>query len=132
MLLCYDFYIEERYFSGSHFGDLSDQRLVVAFHANHRTGRRCSWSSRFLPWAVTLVGHTDSGRTGTAANIAQFLRINKVLVTQSYQTLCDSLDCSPPGSSIHGDSPGKNTGVGTCSLLQGIFPTQELNWGLLH
>ena len=79
---------------------------------------------------------------------------------------------SPPGSSAHGDSPGKNTGVGCCapppgdlphpgieprspalqadpslseppgkpknmgvgslSILQGIFPTQELNWGLLH
>ena len=27
-------------------------------------------------------------------------------------TLCDAVDCSPPGSSVHGDSPGKNTGVG--------------------
>ena len=26
----------------------------------------------------------------------------------------------------------KNTGVGSLSLLQGIFPIQELNWGLLH
>ena len=33
----------------------------------------------------------------------------------------------------HGlDSPGQNTGVGSLSLLQGIFPTQELNQGLLH
>ena len=31
-----------------------------------------------------------------------------------------------------GDSPGKNTGVGSQSLLQGIFPTQESNWDLLH
>ena len=30
------------------------------------------------------------------------------------------------------DSPGKNTGVGCYSLLQGIFPTQGLNPGLLH
>jgi len=30
------------------------------------------------------------------------------------------------------DSPGKNTGVGYHSLLQGIFPTQESNPGLLH
>ena len=29
--------------------------------------------------------------------------------------------------SVHGDSPGKNTGVGSHSLLQGIFPTQGLN-----
>ena len=26
----------------------------------------------------------------------------------------------------------KNTGVGSLSLLRGIFPTQESNWGLLH
>ena len=30
------------------------------------------------------------------------------------------------------NSPGHNTGVGSLSLLQGIFPTQESNWGLLH
>ena len=30
------------------------------------------------------------------------------------------------------DSPGQNTGVGSLSLLQGIFPTQGSNRGLLH
>ena len=34
------------------------------------------------------------------------------LVTQSCPTLFNPMDCSPPGSSLHGDSPGKNTGVG--------------------
>ena len=47
-------------------------------------------------------------------------------------TLCDSRDCSPPGSSVHGDSPGKNTGVGCHAFLQRIFPTQGLNPGLSH
>ena len=42
------------------------------------------------------------------------------------------MDCSPPGSSIHGDSPGNNTGVGCHALLQGIFPTQGSNPGLPH
>ena len=37
------------------------------------------------------------------------------------------MDYSPPGSCVHGDSPGKNTGVGCHFLLQGIFPTQEPN-----
>ena len=41
---------------------------------------------------------------------------------QSCLTLCDAMDCSPPGSSIHRDSPGKNTGVSCHALLQGIFP----------
>ena len=54
------------------------------------------------------------------------------LVTQSCPTLCNPMDCSPPGSSVHGDSPGKRTGVDGHALLQGIFPTQGLNPGLLH
>ena len=88
------------------------------------------------------------------------------LVAQSCLTLCDRVDCSPPGSSVHGilqariwgglpcpppgdlpnpgikprsptlqadsllsEPPGKpkNTGVGSPSLLQGNFATQELN-----
>ena len=54
------------------------------------------------------------------------------LVTQSCTTLCDPIDHSPPGSSVHGDSRGKNTGVGCHTLLQGIFPPQGSNPGLLH
>ena len=46
--------------------------------------------------------------------------------------LCDPMDCSPPGSSVCGDSPGKNSGVGCHALLQGIFPTQKMNLHLLH
>ena len=48
----------------------------------------------------------------------------KVLVTQSRPALCEPMDYSPPGSSVHGDSRGKNTGVGCHALLQGIFQTQ--------
>ena len=40
------------------------------------------------------------------------------LVAQSCSTLCDSMDRSPPGSSVHADSPGENTGVGCHALLQ--------------
>ena len=35
----------------------------------------------------------------------------------------------PPGSSVHGDSPGKNTGVDCHAPFQGIFPIQESNPG---
>ena len=42
------------------------------------------------------------------------------LVTQSCLTLCDPVDCSLPGSSVHG------------ILLHGIFPIQASNPGLLH
>ena len=44
------------------------------------------------------------------------------LVTQSYLTLCDPMDCNLPGSSVHEDSPTKNNEVG-CSA-----PTWPLKW----
>jgi len=47
------------------------------------------------------------------------------LVTQGCLTLCDPMDCSPLGSSVHGDSPGKNTDVGCHAVLQGICPTLD-------
>ena len=37
-------------------------------------------------------------------------------------TLCNPMDCSPSGSSVHGGSPGKNTEVGCHALLQGSNP----------
>ena len=42
------------------------------------------------------------------------------------------MDCSPPGSSVHGDFPGKNTGMGCYILFKRFFPTQASNPGLLH
>ncbi|XDC67028.1 hypothetical protein R6Z07M_018210 [Ovis aries] len=49
----------------------------------------------------------------------------KVKVAQLCLTLCDSMDCP-------WNSPGQNTGVGSLSLLQGIFPTRGLNPCLPH
>ena len=54
------------------------------------------------------------------------------LVAQSYLTLCDPMNCSPPGSSVQGNSPGKNIGLGDHALLQGIFQAQGSNPGLPH
>ena len=48
----------------------------------------------------------------------------------SHSVVSDSL--RPHGLYSQWNSPGQNTGVGSFSLLQGIFPTQELNQGLLH
>ena len=49
---------------------------------------------------------------------------SELKVTQLCPTLCDPY--SP------WNSPGQNIGVGSCFLLQGIFPTQGLNPGLPH
>ena len=77
--------------------------------------------------------------------ILSFLFIKTMLTTKLHSYVCcvfshsvvsNSLQPhSLPGSLVHGDSPGKNTGVGCHEAwrrLQGIFPTQELNPGLLH
>ena len=52
-----------------------------------------------------------------------------VLVAQSCPTLCNSMDSAR--LLCPWNSPGKNTGMGSHLLLQGIFPTQESNPGLL-
>ena len=50
--------------------------------------------------------------------------------SESHSAMSDSLQ--PRGLYNPCNSPGQNTGVGNCSLLQGIFPTQGSNPGLLH
>ena len=45
----------------------------------------------------------------------------------SVLTLCDRKDCSAPGSSVHENSPNKNTGMGCHALLQEIILTQGSN-----
>ena len=47
-------------------------------------------------------------------------------------TLCDLMNHSLSGPSVHGASPGKNIGVDCHALPQGIFPTQGSNPCLFH
>ena len=86
---------------------------------------------------------TDRQALNTTAHPARYRLFSKdgwhnifhpvlCLVTHPCLTLCNPWTGSPPGSSVYGDSPGKNTGVGCPALLQGIFPTQGSNPGLPH
>ena len=55
------------------------------------------------------------------------------LIVQSCLTLCNPVDCSPPGSSVHGILQARILEwVAMPSLLQGIFATQGSNPGLAH
>ena len=54
------------------------------------------------------------------------------LVVQSCPKLCNPMNRVMPGFSIHGDSPGKNTGVGCHAFLQETFLTQGSNPGHHH
>ena len=78
-------------------------------HTNHISRALCSHGARGL---LSCIAH--------------------MLHAQSCPTLCDLMDYSPPDSSVHGNSPGKDTGVGCHALLQGIFSTQRSNPCLLH
>ena len=62
--------------------------------------------------------------------VVQFNYLAYSEVAQLLLTLCDSMDCSPPGFSNPWNFLGKSTGVGCHFLLQGIFLTQGSNLGL--
>ena len=56
----------------------------------------------------------------------------KVLVPQLCLTLCDPMDCSPPGSSVHGILQTRILEWVAISFSQGIFPTQGSNLDRPH
>ena len=62
-------------------------------------------------------------------NIFVMKMVDDVLGVQSCLTLCDPMDCSPPGSSVHGIFPAR---VLEWVPIMEIFLTQGLNLGLLH
>ena len=67
---------------------------------------------------------------------ASFPMCTMCLVVQSCPTFWDPMDCSLPDSSVHGDSSGKNIGVGCHALLHGSSQhrgrAQVFNPGLLY
>ena len=122
-------------------------------------------------WQPTRLLHPwDSPGKNSGVGCHFLLQCMKVKSESEVAQLCPTcsnpMDCSPPGSSVHGifqarvlewgaiafsescsvmsnslrphglyspwNSPGQNTGVGSLSLFQGIFPTQGSNPGLLH
>ena len=60
-----------------------------------------------------------------------FVELNCCLVATSHPTLCGSMDCSPPGSSVQGVSQARILEWFALSSSWGIFPTQVLNLSLL-
>ena len=55
-----------------------------------------------------------------------------VLVTQLCLTLCHPMDCTLPGSSVHGILQATTLEQVSIPFSRGIFPTQGLNPGVLH
>ena len=65
------------------------------------------------------------------SNQVLILMLKKVKVTQSCLTLCNPVNCIACQPPLSLQSPGKNTGLGCHSLLQGVFLTRRLSLGLL-
>ena len=115
--------------SGSTWCFLEDRTNVYTLLAPICSGQRED-RKRLCP--VKRLLKTWSHECGGQKTPCAYQQWNWVFVTPSCPTLCDPMDCSPPGSSVHRLLQAKNTGVGGHSLCQRIFPTQGLNPGLLH
>ena len=77
------------------------------------------------PILFTLICPSKGERLHSAIILGSLCMRAKLL--QLCPTICDPVDYSPPGSSVH----GKKTGMDYHALLQGIFPTQGSNLRLL-
>ena len=114
VFLFYHQLLKERAVYYAHFVNSSALELDVALHL-------CSIRDYSLLRPIR--------KNASFATIISLLKpppLRKVKVSQLCPTLGDPTDYSP------WNSPGQNTGVGSCSLLQGIFPIQGLNPGLLR
>ena len=132
--------------------------VCIGFEMNRRK-QYASFSSSFLNtkimvWTCHL--HVHACMLSYFSHVWLFATLSTIACQAprpwgfSRQEYWSGLPCLPPGNlpnpgiepgspTLQADSlptelPGKskNTGVGSLSLLQGIVPTQESNWGLLH
>ena len=119
---------------GHNWRDLAhkDEWLLMLGHKNNFT----NFHFALLDHSLSVKPDAILWEYTSQKNTSQPLLTSKCcvlyLVAQLCLTLWDCMDCRSPGSSVHGDSSGKNTGVGCHFLLQGIFPTQGSNPGFLH
>ena len=87
--------------------------------------KRGSWESPVYGWSV----RSTTGRAKTNCDLQRWDCL-QVSVGESRSVVSDSL--RPHGLYSPCNSPGKNAGLGSLSLLQGIFPTQGWNSGFPH
>ena len=101
---------------------------------SHGEGEDYPFQYSGLENSVDCIVHGVTKIGTCISNIIGFLNILNSSVI--YKFLCEShsvMSDSLPPHALYSqwNSPGQNTGVGSLSLLQGIFPTQGLNPGLL-
>ena len=79
---------------------------------------------------ISYIGHMM--RLSYRSGEDELCGLSLCVCAQLFPTLCDPMDCTLPGCSVHGIFPGKNTGVDCHFLFQVLFLTQELNLSLQH
>ena len=82
--------------------------------------------------AISKTPRDDFGDRGQTTVLKWCVRRGFYHPLESESRSVVSYSLKPHGLYCPWKSPSQNTGVGSLSLLQGIFPTQELNLGLLY
>ena len=111
------------------------QEAVTKTIPKKKKCKRAKWSEEALQTAQERREAKSKGERERYTQLnAEFQktarREKKESESESHSVLSNSL--RPHGLHSPWNSPGQNTGVGSLSLLQGIFLTQESNQGLLH
>ena len=111
--------------------DVTVLYLVFGIHSHHAV--RCSGAQS----RPTLCDPTDCGPPGSSVHgtlQARILEWVAMLSSRGSSQPRDQTQVSRIAESLPAEAQGKpkNSGVGSLCLLQGIFLTQESNWGLLH
>ena len=121
-------------------GELHGQRSLVGYSPYHNL-----WNHKLQPQKWKSIPRSLRVEHDWETNIFSFTFFFKIEITmrkewnavhakslQLCPSLCNAMGCLLPASSVRGILQARNTGVGCHVPLQGIFPTQGLNLGLLH
>ena len=98
----------------------SRARWAKCFYKGHKVHFQVLWA----PQSLQPLSSAGGAQMRPQTNVSEWVW------SESHSVVSDSL--WPHGLYSPWNSPGQNTGVGSLSLLQEIFPTQGLNPGLLH
>ena len=112
---------------------LKRNMLLGCFYIGTLGGNAIFLGGSILIFFVLL--YTNAPNTSVLSYLSWIIHSAQNAHALGCSAVSDSLlprDCSPPGSSVHGDSPGKTTGVDCHAIPQWIFPIQRSNLGLPH